>query len=102
MSTDPVNDAVNSIIGRVAVAVVSLAAPVIAVLVAWLQAKIGIDLDPAAVATLIGTVVAGVIALGYKWLHNRGEYERIVLELEKLHAAGRSYMDVGEAPPAGK
>jgi high-affinity Fe2+/Pb2+ permease len=101
MNTDPVDDVVNSVIGRVAVAVVSLAAPVIAVLVAWLQAKVGINLDPAAVATLVGTVVAGVIALGYKWLHNRGEYERLILELEKLYAAGRNYMDTGEAPPAG-
>ncbi len=102
-ATDPVDDAVNSVIGRVAVVLVSLAAPVIAVFCAWAQDKIGINLDPTEVATLVGTTVAGIIALGYKWIHNRGEYERLVLELEKVYAAGRNYMGTaGEAPPEGQ
>lgn len=103
MNTDPVDNAVTSVIGRVAVAVVSLAAPVIAVVAVWAQDKLGIDLDPAAVASLVGTVIAGTAALGYKWLSNRGQYERTVLELEKLYAEGQKYMvGSGEAPPQGQ
>lgn len=99
-----VDDAVTSQIGRVVAFVVTpVLLPVLGALAVWLQDKVGINMDPAVLVGFVVSVVAGTAALAYKWLHNRGEYEKVVLELHKLYEAGAVLVDknAAQALPSG-
>lgn len=81
-------------IGRIVAFVLTpLLLTVITPLAVWAQAKLGIDLNPAEIVAYIVTVGTGIALVAYKWLHNRGEYEKSVQFVEHLY-------DVGEVPAA--
>jgi hypothetical protein len=94
-STEPtavpsLDSVVTNNIGRaVAFVLTPILLPVMGGLSFWLQDKLGINMDPAIATGFVVSIVVGVALAGYKWLHNRGEYERAVIELNKLHQAGQ-------------
>jgi len=69
---------------------------------AWVQDAIGIDLQPAAVASLIGTIVIGAVVMAFAYVRNHGrgasQLGTALLELEKLKVAGEQYYDPSKAP----
>jgi len=81
-------EALTSTIGRKVAVLIGLLAPVIAVACAWLQEKIGIDLEPEAVTGLISATVVGITGAGATWLYNRGGFERRAEELYALYLRG--------------
>jgi hypothetical protein len=102
MDMDQLDDVVRSNIGRIVAFVLTpLLLPLVAVGTAWLQRVIGVGLDPAEVVGVVVATTTGVAAVAYKWLHNRGEFERLVLEVHKLYDAGKELAPgdpVGEDP----
>lgn len=74
-----------------------VASGAVATVLAWLQDVVGIDLNPAAVTGLIGTVVAGVVVMAFAYVRNHGrgaaQLGTALVELEKLKAAGEAYYD---------
>jgi hypothetical protein len=67
-----------------------MASGVMLAVLAWLQDAIGLDLDPAIVATWVGVVMAGVITTLFAYVRNHGGAAHIgatLLELLKLREA---------------
>jgi hypothetical protein len=96
-----VDSVVTSSIGRaVAFVLTPILLPVMGGLSFWLQDKVGIDMDPAIATGFVVSIVAGIALAGYKWLHNRGEYERAVIELNRLHQAGQQAIPPSRTPGA--
>jgi hypothetical protein len=64
---------------------------------AWLQDAIGIDLSPAAVTGLIGTIIAGAVVMAFAYVRNHGrgaaQLGTALVELQKLREAGQQYFD---------
>lgn len=81
---------VSSGIGRIAVALTVLAVPLLTGLCAWLQKELGIHLDPAELATFIATMGAGIVISGYKWISNRGEWERGIVDAYGAYLTGQA------------
>lgn len=79
-----------------------LASGALATALAWFQDVIGIDLNPAAVTGLIGTVVAGAVVMAFAYVRNHGrgaaQLGTALVELEKLKTAGEQYFDPSLAP----
>jgi len=71
---------------------------------AWLQDEIGIDLDPAAVATFIGTTMAAVVAAVFAYVRNHGGAAQMgsvllqILELKKQGEADLARMSSAKVP----
>jgi hypothetical protein len=85
------DDVIRSNIGRVVAFVVTpILLPVVGAFAVWLQDVAGINLNPTETTAYIAAVVAGVGLVAYKWLANRGEWERAVVTVKELH-------DMGEA-----
>lgn len=85
-------------IGRIVAFVLTpLLLTVVTPLAVWAQAQLGINLNPAEVVAYIVTVGTGIALVAYKWLHNRGEFEKGVHLIEHLHDAGE--VPVVAAPP---
>jgi predicted N-acetyltransferase YhbS len=83
-------------IGRWVAAGTALLAPVIAVVCAWLQDKIGINLDPEEVTGLITATVIGVTTSGATWLYNRGGFERKAEDVYAIYLRGEEIQqDIG-------
>jgi Na+/glutamate symporter len=53
--------------------------PVSASVANWLQDVAGLNLTGVELAAFVCTVVAGVAVTGFKWVANRGDWERSVL-----------------------
>lgn len=84
------NDVISSNIGRVVTFVVTpILLPIVALGSVWLQDNLGINLDPTETVAYIGTVVSGLSLVIFKWLSNRGEWEKTVATIEKLHEEGK-------------
>lgn len=79
----------KSIAAKVTTAVVAVLTPVIGALAFWLQDKLGIDMDPAAAAAFVGSVVAGVALVGFRYLHGLDVWQR-------LTHFGADVLDAGE------
>jgi hypothetical protein len=98
------NKIVESTIGRRVSALVALGVPVITALCAWLQKEIGINLDPASLTAFITSMAAGISITGFKWLSNRGDWERLAVEGYHVyltgHAASAATSQVVITPPA--
>lgn len=100
---DTVNDVVTSQIGRVVTFVVTpILLPVVGALAFWLQNKIGIDMNPTEATAYIAAIVTGGAGVIWKWLHNRGEYERSVIELHKLYEAGNQLVQQAPIDPTAR
>lgn len=84
-----VDNAIQSQIGKIVViVVVPLLLPLGTSLAYGLQKWFGIKLSGASLATYLGTVAAGIAITAYKWLENRGAWEKTVLEIAHLHDVG--------------
>jgi hypothetical protein len=75
--------------------------------IAWLQDAVGIDLPAAAVATFIGSVMAGVVVVAFAYVKNHGGAAylgRTLLELKTLQARGALAEQQGVTPglPSGE
>jgi hypothetical protein len=81
---------VTSKIGRWVASGIALAVPLLTGLCAWLQKEIGINLDPASLTAFIASMAAGISITGYKWLSNRGDWERLAVEGYQLYLTGQS------------
>ncbi|MEK6328196.1 MAG: hypothetical protein AABM66_11840 [Actinomycetota bacterium] len=79
----------DSQIGRWVAAGVAVLAPVIAVACAWLQDKIGVNLDPSEVTGFISATVVGITGAGATWVYNRGGFEKNAEELVSLYLRGK-------------
>ena len=79
----------TSTVGRKVATLVGLLAPIVAVACAWLQDKIGIDLEPEAVTGLISATVLGITGAGATWLYNRGNFEQRAEQLYALYLRGQ-------------
>jgi hypothetical protein len=94
----------TSKIGRWVSAGIALMVPVLTALCAWLQKKIGINLDPAALTAFITSMAAGIAITGFKWLSNRGDWERLAVEGYQVYLTGQAASaptnQVVIAPPA--
>ena len=95
------NSVVESKIGQQASVLVALAVPFATGLCAWLQRKIGIDLSPAALTAFIATMGAGIFATGFKWLTNRGNWERTIVQAYGIYLTGKSDFPADPAAHAG-
>jgi hypothetical protein len=80
----------TSSIGRWVAAGVGLAVPVITAFCAWLQKEIGINLDPASLTAFIASMAVGIAVLGFKWLGNRGDWERTAVEGYHVYLVGHA------------
>lgn len=94
----------NDYIGRVVVCLTAILLPVSAVIANWVRDTFDFPLSANGTAAFLVAVVLGVGAVGYKWLHNRGAYERLLLEFEKLYESGavirdREQSDQGTSGP---
>jgi hypothetical protein len=89
------NSVATSSIGRWVAAGIALAVPIATAFCAWLQKEIGINLDPASLTAFITSMTAGITITGFKWLTNRGNWERGAVEGYQVYLAG-------QAVPAGK
>lgn len=59
---------------------------------------LGVKLDAAELTGYLTAIAAGVGITAYKYLANRGEWERTVLQLAHLYQVGQAAQS-GEAPP---
>jgi hypothetical protein len=81
---------VTSEVGRLIPVITAVAIPVITAVCAWLQKQLGIKLDPAALTAFIASMGAGIVLTAYKWMSNRGSWERAVLDAYKVYLTGQS------------
>ncbi|HEV3048498.1 MAG TPA: hypothetical protein VGY13_14180 [Solirubrobacteraceae bacterium] len=79
-----------SSIGRWVAAGVALAVPVITAFCAWLQKEVGINLDPASLTAFITSMAAGLSIMGFKWLSNRGDWEKAAVEGYQIYLTGHA------------
>lgn len=78
-------------IGRVVAFVLTpILLPIAATVAVWIQDVLGIDLHGDQLTAYVISVVVGVALAAVQWLRNRGVWEKAVLELQKLEAAGRN------------
>jgi hypothetical protein len=96
---DKLKQELDKQVGRWVTALVALLAPVIAVACAWLQDKIGIDLDPEEVTGVISATVLGVTGMGATWLYNRGNFERNAERVVEIYLRGEQVRRELEPPP---
>src|SRR5262249_9702129 len=90
-----VDNAIESQIGKIVAAiVVPLVLPLGTSLAFALQKWFGIHLTGATLAGYLAAIAAGLATRGYKWLDNRGNWERTVLQLAHAYDAGK-----GSVPP---
>jgi hypothetical protein len=87
---DQFDKTVDNKIGAWVAALVALAVPVVTAFCAWVQRKIGIKLDPAELTAFIASMGAGIIVTAFKWLSNRGTWERSVVEAYQVYLTGQA------------
>jgi hypothetical protein len=95
------NSVVESKIGQQATVLAALAVPLVTGLCAWLQQKVGIDLSPAALTAFIATMGAGIFVTAFKWLANRGSWERTIVEAYGLYLTGKADLSPDSGPKTG-
>jgi len=89
MDYDVISAALKSQIGRVVAFVLTpVLLPIVGAVSVWAQDAVGINLDPTAVVAYVVAVVGGCALVAFKWLENRGRFELVAVEAQKLHDAG--------------
>lgn len=99
--TDTVNDVVTSQIGRV---VAFVLAPILLAAVPpvtnAVNSVFGLGFTDGQISNVVIATVVGLALVFYKWLGNRGAYERTIVELHKLYEAGRELADASAPAPS--
>ncbi len=85
-------------VGRIVVALTAILLPFVAAGANWTQDNLGVDIPKEDLTNFLIAVVLGTGAVVYKWLGNRGAYERAALELEKIYETGAQIVDNLAAP----
>jgi high-affinity Fe2+/Pb2+ permease len=83
-----------------------LVAGVMAPVFAWLSPAVAglanevfkLHLSSQQVSNVGIAIIAGLAIMGYKWLHNRGEWERAMLDIQKVYLLGRPSVPGQGAP----
>jgi len=84
-----VNDAMQSLIGRVVAGiVVPVVLPLATSLAYGIQKWLHFKLTGGALAGYLGTIAGGIAITAYKWLENRGAWERAVLDVAHVYETG--------------
>jgi hypothetical protein len=81
---------VKSEVGKLVPVVTAFAVPMITALCAWGQKELGIKMDPAALTAFIASMGAGIVLTAYKWLSNRGTWERGIIDAYGVYLTGQS------------
>jgi hypothetical protein len=92
------NSVIESKIGQQATVLAALAVPLVTALCAWLQRKVGINLSPAALTAFIATMGAGIFVTAFKWLANRGSWERTIVEAYGAYLTGKADVPPDSGP----
>jgi hypothetical protein len=83
------DQAIKSQIGRlVAFVLTPILLPLSAAVANWMQDVLGLNLNGADLTAFVISVVVGVALAIYKWLSNRGEWERVMTWLTQSHLLG--------------
>lgn len=97
---EAVNKELESKIARwVSGLVVPIALPLSTVISFYVQKWLKFHLDAGSLAAYLGTIAAGASVSAYKWVDNRGAYERGLLDIVKLHELGQA--EAPNSPPTG-
>jgi len=89
MDYDVISAALRSHVGRIVAFVLTpILLPLVGAGSVWAQDAIGVNLDPNEVVAYVVAVVAGCALVAFKWLENRGRFELVAAETQKLHDAG--------------
>jgi hypothetical protein len=62
--------------------------PIAAVVANWIQDFAGLDLNGADLTAYVVSVVVGVALAVYRWLANRGEWEKVMEYVTRTHDEG--------------
>jgi hypothetical protein len=90
----------NKYIGRiVAWALGPVLLAVVPTLTRWINDGLGTDLSDQQLSNVMIAVVTGVAIVLYKWLHNRGEWERAVAITQSVYNQGQAAVEGGVTPP---
>jgi hypothetical protein len=84
------DNAATSNLGRWVASLTALGIPVVTAFCAWVQKKIGIKLDPAALTAFITSMAVGIALTGYKWLSNHGSWERAMVDAYRVYLTGQN------------
>jgi hypothetical protein len=98
---DGINSGASQYIGRIITFVVTpLLLPVGTALAYGLQNWLGLDLDAAELTGYLTAIASGMGITAFKWVSNRGEWERTVLQLSEWYKLGKAAQAAGQpAPP---
>lgn len=92
----------DAYIGRIVVALTAILLPFVAAFANYVQDRLGVDIPADDLTNFLVAIVIGTGAVVYKWLHNRGEYERAALELEKIYENGLQLSESVAGEPGPK
>jgi hypothetical protein len=73
--------------------------PVATALAYGFQKWFGLDLDAAELTGYLTAVASGIGITAYRWVANRGEWERTVLQLAEWYRLGQQAQSVGQPTP---
>jgi hypothetical protein len=65
----------------------------------FVQRQFGLDLDATELTGYLTAIAGGIGITAYRWVGNRGEWERTVLQLAQWYKLGKEAQATGEAPP---
>lgn len=89
----------HSYIGRIVAFVVAplcaFAAPPV---INAVNSVLGTDFSDQQLSNIAIATVVGLAGVAWQWLKNRGEWEKAVLEVEKLYEAGRQEIASADGP----
>lgn len=89
----------HEFIGRTVVVLTALLLPIVGKYVVVINNALpGANLNADAIVAVVVTATLGVAAAVYKWLSNRGEYERLKHELEIVLQSGENLRNQGVEP----
>jgi hypothetical protein len=95
-----INTGIGQYISRaVSFVLTPLLLPLATALAYGFQKWFGLKLDPAALTGYLTAVAGGIGITLYKWIANRGEWERTVLQLAQWYKLGSQAQTTGQPPP---
>ena len=101
LELDRINTGVGKYIAKAVTFVLTpLLLPLAASFAYWIQKAFGIDLDPTELTGYLVAIASGVGITVYKWVANRGEWEKSVLLLAHWYKIG-SEATANQTPPPG-
>lgn len=73
---------------------------IVTAVLAWLQDAVGLNLPPAAVATFMGTVMAGAVGVAFTYVRNHGQgAAALTATLLNLMNGGKHLLETGAPTP---